>query len=883
MDSYVFSSYNHFLTIHHLPRSGDWLQRLGLLSIMKIRTTSLLLGCMLWVMVAQAQKSFMVTEKAPPVTCNPFNQRAMRVDPTLVAAQRDRMISAARVQAPKARFKVQYNNFPPAAEKAFQAAVDVWATILESDVEIIVEANWLRLGTGVLGSASPTSIHRDFPGAVKARTWYPTALAEKMARRNLNGTESDIVANFSSVFNWYTGLSGVPGNNQQDLFTIVLHELGHGLGFYGSTRVNSSLTQGFYGNNGLPFIFDTFIVGTNGRPLTDITAFPNPSANLLRQYTSTNLTYSSPSILKVNNGEPAKLYTPTEWDNGSSVSHLDEQTYPPRNENTLMTPFAGSQEVTQDPGPITRAMFIDMGWKSSAILHVPLEDTEDLTKAQVFTAQYAGDTTLKANTLKLFISTTGRTSDATEVALTAGANNTYSYTLPTSTRDRQLTYYFTGEDNANRKLFTPAEAPRFFYQFTVGADTVKPQLLYTNPVNFVFPQSRIQVGAQALDNIGIEKVTLEYSVDGRAQQPIELPLLAGSTTAYLTLFDLTTLNLRGGERIRYRIVATDKSKNKNQRILPATGTYEWTVLNVQAPINQYSTDFSTQNVLTDFYFDKMSIQTPAGFAGASLNSEHPYADGTQYFIDGNGYSDYTALLLKPITIKAQKDSATITFDEIALIEPGEPNTVYTDPSFYDYVVVEGSVDGGKTWKVFADGWDARDDARWLTTWNRSTDAGQNSTSVATSDLFKRRTLNLIDKTGFKAGDQVLIRFRLTADESAFGWGWCIDNLFIQSRPAAPVVVTSTEPLAEVGELLVTPNPTTTGEFEMEARFVKPTNKVRVKLFRQNGQPVFDQDFESSGTTFRQRISTGALSTGFYLIEVQAGDNGKIVKRVGVVK
>lgn len=53
-----------------------------------------------------------------------------------------------------------------------------------------------------------------------------------MAGQNLNTpTEFDIEASFNSGFsNWYLGLDG-QGSGQFDLVTVVLHELGYGLGF----------------------------------------------------------------------------------------------------------------------------------------------------------------------------------------------------------------------------------------------------------------------------------------------------------------------------------------------------------------------------------------------------------------------------------------------------------------------------------------------------------------------------------------------------------------------------------------------------------------------------------------------------------------------------
>ncbi len=54
----------------------------------------------------------------------------------------------------------------------------------------------------------------------------------------------------------------------------------------------------------------------------------------------------------------------------------------------------------------------------------------------------------------------------------------------------------------------------------------------------------------------------------------------------------------------------------------------------------------------------------------------------------------------------------LRFDEIAYVENGESGTSFRDADFYDYVVVEGSTDGGNTWHEFADGYDCRNYEEW---------------------------------------------------------------------------------------------------------------------------------------------------------------------------
>lgn len=132
---------------------------------------------------------------------------------------------------------------------AFQYAADLWAALIDSPVEIKVQAFFDPLecssDSAVLGSAGPRSIFAGFDGAPLADTWYVGPLANKLAGEDLDPTEPEIRARFNSSLNgsancaggssWYYGLDNNPGPNQTDLVVVVLHELGHGLGFLTAT------------------------------------------------------------------------------------------------------------------------------------------------------------------------------------------------------------------------------------------------------------------------------------------------------------------------------------------------------------------------------------------------------------------------------------------------------------------------------------------------------------------------------------------------------------------------------------------------------------------------------------------------------------------------
>ena len=263
-------------------------------------------------------------------------------------------------------FDVTYIGFPANAETAFQYAVDIWAASVTSTVTIRVTARWTALDPGVLGSASAQSLVRDFSGAPVSGTWYPISLAEKLAGGDLNPIDSaDIKANFNStVSNWYFGTDGNPPSGQFDMVSVVLHELGHGLGFFGSMSVTGGI--GSWGSGtGFPFIYDRFAENGSNQQLINTTIFPNPSAALGTQLTSNDIFFDGPNATPANGGTPPKLYCPSTWTSGSSFSHLDETTFPAGNPNSLMTPAIGMAEAIHSAGVVTLGMFEDWGWTTT--------------------------------------------------------------------------------------------------------------------------------------------------------------------------------------------------------------------------------------------------------------------------------------------------------------------------------------------------------------------------------------------------------------------------------------------------------------------------------------------------------------------------------------
>jgi hypothetical protein len=261
-----------------------------------------------------------------------------------------------------AEFDVSFGaGFPTEAKKAFQSGVDVWSVLLSTSVTIRVTATWTDLDADVLGSAKPTQLYKNFAHAPQRDTWYPVALANKLAGIDLFSNGPDVEAKFNKSFaTWYYGTDGKPPAGKTDFMTVVLHEIGHALGFSKTANVKDG--SGSWGNQGIPTVWDRLIKNAAGKSVIDTTSFANPSKDLATQLQSANLFFNGTRAKTANGGMAVRIYAPTTWESGSSFSHLDESTFPAGNANSLMTPRLGRAEAIHDPGAICKAILTDLGW-----------------------------------------------------------------------------------------------------------------------------------------------------------------------------------------------------------------------------------------------------------------------------------------------------------------------------------------------------------------------------------------------------------------------------------------------------------------------------------------------------------------------------------------
>ena len=253
----------------------------------------------------------------------------------------------------------------------FNFAAAIWSAFLDSPVTITVASQFNPLSPcstsgGVLGSAGATTVHRDFSGAEFPGTWYSQALANKRAGSDLSPANPDINSTFNVNIDsgclgagtrFYYGLDNAVPANRINLLVVVLHEIGHGLGF--QTFANGTTGTLF---NGFPDIYlRKMFDRTAGLYWDQMTDGQRQTSAL----NTNNVLWDGPNVSiasgYLTSGREAatgrvQLFSPNPFQGGSSLSHFSTAASP----NLLMEPSINvGLPIDLD---LTRQQMRDIGW-----------------------------------------------------------------------------------------------------------------------------------------------------------------------------------------------------------------------------------------------------------------------------------------------------------------------------------------------------------------------------------------------------------------------------------------------------------------------------------------------------------------------------------------
>ncbi|MCK4704315.1 MAG: hypothetical protein KAT90_02440, partial [Gammaproteobacteria bacterium] len=253
--------------------------------------------------------------------------------------------------------------------RVFQFAASIWEAIIDSDVEILVGAQFDPLtcstSSAVLGSAGAMTASRDFSNAPVSNTWYAIALANSLEGSDMSAWE-DISATFNSDidnnnnclsgYNWYYGLDGNKPSNTIELLSVVMHEIGHGLGFqtFVDISTGSRLLQK---NDAYMLNLEDHSLGLSWGNMNNQKRKTSAKDTADLHWTGSNVTSRIGEFTGGVNQGHIRQYAPSSLSLGSSVSHFSNAVAP----NELMEPFDTGPK--QGPG-LAIQLFQDIGWNT---------------------------------------------------------------------------------------------------------------------------------------------------------------------------------------------------------------------------------------------------------------------------------------------------------------------------------------------------------------------------------------------------------------------------------------------------------------------------------------------------------------------------------------
>ena len=152
----------------------------------------------------------------------------------------------------------------------------------------------------------------------------------------------------------------------------------------------------------------------------------------------------------------------------------------------------------------------------------------------------------------------------------------YVATLPGQPENTHVFYYLYVENIAGNSATSPPDAPEHVHSFWVRTDSVPPTIEHTPLGNQPAARGSLQVSCVVRDNMGVDEqsVKLYYHYSSGADTAISLTTQGDSTYSG----EIPGDGLVPGDRVWYRIAASDVAKTPNTATLPQHGYFSFSII-----------------------------------------------------------------------------------------------------------------------------------------------------------------------------------------------------------------------------------------------------------------------------------------------------------------
>ncbi len=258
------------------------------------------------------------------------------------------------------------------------SAAQRWSYYLTIPVPIKVNISFVNSSLLPFSAITLANGRTNFVGAPFTNFIYTTALANQLAGSELNPGEFDMDIYINLATNYYFGTSKPP-IGQTDFMSTIMHEIGHGLGFYSSGYVNATnfgsfgnvpasalapLTTSFswHGQDGFPSIYDKYIIKQSHNNLVGIAA--NNSVMLGDSIKYKTNYFDGPVYANSSNtSQPIKLSGGTgAYTLGVDLLHIHSSVC-----NSIMSYCWGSGDTVRKPAAWEMGILKEIGWHNNII------------------------------------------------------------------------------------------------------------------------------------------------------------------------------------------------------------------------------------------------------------------------------------------------------------------------------------------------------------------------------------------------------------------------------------------------------------------------------------------------------------------------------------